>query len=278
MRFAVSIPNFGAFADTALLCDLAREAEARGWDGFFLWDHINWTSEPTLDPWIALTAIAGATRRIRIGPMVTPLARRRPWIIARQTATLDVLSGGRVVLGVGLGFPPDTEFAHLGEDPDARVRAQKLDEALAIIDGLWSGEPFAFEGKQYRIAQARFLPRPVQRPRIPVWVAGMLPARAPLRRAARWDGVFPIHPDDEGFRPLTTDEVRSTRDYIRARRADASPFDIVVGLPLPASDGAAEAAISAYAEAGATWWVCSEFTPGDLRQTLAQLERVRPRA
>ena len=145
MRFGISIPN--GFTDIRLLCDVAREAEASGWDGFFLWDHINAFDDDTIDPWIALAAIATSTSRIRIGTMVTPLARRRPWIVARQAVTLDLLSAGRVILGVGLGYPPDKEFVDLGEDGDERVRAEKLDESLAIIDGLWSGERFLVRGQ-----------------------------------------------------------------------------------------------------------------------------------
>ena len=270
MRFGVNVPNFGAFGDTRLLCDLAREAEANGWDGFFLWDHINWTPQPTLDPFVALTAVAMSTERIRIGTMVTPLARRRPWIVARQTATLDVLSSGRMILGVGLGFPPETEFAALGEDPDDHVRAQKLDESLSIIDGLWSGEPFSFEGKYHNIKQAQFLPRPVQRPRVPIWVAGMLPARAPFRRAARWDGAFPLKPDERGFDPLSVDDVRATRDYVLRHRTSDAPFDIVVGRDLPDDPARAGDEVAAFADAGMTWWIASGFSQEDLREILRQ--------
>jgi alkanesulfonate monooxygenase SsuD/methylene tetrahydromethanopterin reductase-like flavin-dependent oxidoreductase (luciferase family) len=187
VKFGISLPNFGSFGDLALLRDLAREAEERGWDGFFLWDHINWARQPTLDPWIALAAIATATSRICIGTMVTPLARRRPWIVARQAVTLDHLSRGRVILGVGLGFPADTEYAALGEDPDDHVRAEKLDESLTIIDGLWSGEPFSFSGKHYRIEETTFLPRPLQRPRIPIWSPAC--GRHARRFAARLAGM-----------------------------------------------------------------------------------------
>ena len=139
VRFGISVPNFAEYADPRLLTALAREAEAAGWDGFFLWDHIlierSWRM-PMADPWVALAAIAAATERIRLGPLVTPLARRRPWKVARETVTLDHLSGGRTILGVGLGHPPEAEYAAFGEEPDARVRALKLDEGLDVLTGL----------------------------------------------------------------------------------------------------------------------------------------------
>jgi alkanesulfonate monooxygenase SsuD/methylene tetrahydromethanopterin reductase-like flavin-dependent oxidoreductase (luciferase family) len=265
MKFGVSIPNFGAFADLDLLRDLAKEAESCGWHGFFVWDHINWTSGPTLDPWIALAAVATSTKRIRIGTMVTPLARRRPWIVARQAATLDHLSGGRMILGVGLGFPPDREFAALGEDADDCIRAEKLDESVAIIDGLWTGEPFSFAGKHYTIRETVFLPRPVQQPRIPIWVAGMWPSRRPMRRAARWDGAFPIKSD---LGSLSVDEVRDIGGYISAHRAGTAPFDLVIGRDLAADDARARDEVAAFEAAGVTWWMESGPTPQEVRAKL----------
>jgi alkanesulfonate monooxygenase SsuD/methylene tetrahydromethanopterin reductase-like flavin-dependent oxidoreductase (luciferase family) len=144
-RFGVSVPNFGEFGDVCVLRDLAVEAEQQGWDGFFLWDHINWFELPMVDPRIALGAIACATERIRIGTMVTPLPRRRPWKLARETVTLDHLSGGRLVLGVGLGFPAGREFAAFGEPTDDRERAERLDEGLDVLLGLWSGKALHYE-------------------------------------------------------------------------------------------------------------------------------------
>jgi alkanesulfonate monooxygenase SsuD/methylene tetrahydromethanopterin reductase-like flavin-dependent oxidoreductase (luciferase family) len=268
MRFGISIPN--AFTDIRQLCDIAREAEASGWDGFFLWDHINAFDGPTIDPWIALAAIATSTSRIRIGTMVTPLARRRPWVVARQAATLDHLSGGRVILGVGLGYPPDREFSDLGEDSDDKVRGEKLDESLAIIDGLWSGEAFSFSGKHYNIDNARFLPRPVQQPRIPIWVAGMWPNRAPFRRAARWDGAFPIKADLD---PLSNEEVREIVAYVASRRESGGAYDVVIGSDLPRGSrqvrdearAASRHHVAAYAAEGVTWWVEGAYDADELR-------------
>ena len=156
MRFGVYLPNFGDHAEPARLVELARAAEQAGWSGFFLWDHVQRagrrgvTGARLVDPWIALAAIAVATERLTLGPLVTPLARRRPWVVARAAVTLDHLSGGRLVLGVGLGAPPEAEFSAFGESPDPRARAEKLDESLAILAGLWRAEPFSFEGVHYR--------------------------------------------------------------------------------------------------------------------------------
>ncbi len=171
MRFGLSVQNYGEYGDPVLLSELAREAEQAGWDGFFLWDHLHLrrrSEQPFADPMVALAAIAMATERIRIGTMVTSPARRRPWKLAREAVTLDHLSHGRVILGVGLGWSAADDFEAFGEEGDVRVRAERLDEALEIIDGLCSGEPFSFEGRHHRMANVRFLPPPVQRPRVPI--------------------------------------------------------------------------------------------------------------
>jgi alkanesulfonate monooxygenase SsuD/methylene tetrahydromethanopterin reductase-like flavin-dependent oxidoreductase (luciferase family) len=253
MRFGIHLANFGDVGgDPWTLASLAAEAETAGWDGFFLWDHIlgdpawRW---PMLDPWIALAAIATATRSIRLGALVTAVPRRRPWHLARETATLDVLSGGRLVVGVGLGNPPEAEYGHFGEEGDARARARRLDESLAILDGLWSGTPFAFSGREYRIRETVFLPTPVQRPRPPVWVAAHWPARAPLRRAARWDGVFPEHADG---RRLSPPELRELLTYVGQFREASDAFDVVIA---GRSGGLATGELDDYAAAGLTWWL-----------------------
>jgi hypothetical protein len=180
----VGLPNVREYADPRLLVELAREAEAAGWDGAFVWDHIAREEDPSVpatDPWIAVAAIAARTQRIRLGIMVTPLARRRPWKVAREAVAVDVLCGGRFTLGVGLGGGAQAEFATFGESPDPKVRAELLDEGLAILDGLWSGEPFAFEGTHHTVSGAHFTPRSVQQPRLPIWVAGRWPNRRPFR-------------------------------------------------------------------------------------------------
>ena len=258
MRFALNLPNFGDFAEPDRLVDLARRAEAAGWDGFFLWDHIragDWAG-PVADPWVALAAVAAATERLTLGTMVTPLPRRRPTTLARQTVTLDHLSKGRLVLGVGIGWPPDVDFSDLGDSGDNRVRAAQLDEGLAVLTGLWSGEPFSFEGQHYHIRETRFLPPPLQQPRIPVWVAAGWPYLRPLRRAARWDGLVPLaHDPETDFRSPTPEEVAQMMGYIRRRRDPAAPFEVIVGDSLSVPGPPAAEIVGPYAAAGATWWM-----------------------
>jgi alkanesulfonate monooxygenase SsuD/methylene tetrahydromethanopterin reductase-like flavin-dependent oxidoreductase (luciferase family) len=257
-RFALNLPNFGDFADPHRLVDLARRAEDAGWDGFFLWDHIragDWAG-PVADPWVALSAVAAATRRLTLGTMVTPLPRRRPTTLARQTVTLDHLSGGRLVLGVGIGWPPDVDFADLGDSGDNRVRAAQLDEGLEVLTGLWSGEPFCHQGEHYHISPTRFLPPPLQQPRIPIWVGSTWPRRRPFRRAARWDGVIPlVYDPDMAFRPPTPQELEEILAYIRQHRDPAVPFEVAVGDSLSGIGPPPPEVIGPYVAAGATWWM-----------------------
>jgi alkanesulfonate monooxygenase SsuD/methylene tetrahydromethanopterin reductase-like flavin-dependent oxidoreductase (luciferase family) len=205
MRSALFLPIFDDLANPRVLVQLAVGAEDAGWDGMFLWDHVRWR-EPVraaADPWIALTAMAATTSRIRIGPMVTPLARRRPAKVARETASLDVLSGGRLTLGVGIG---SDEFGHeysiTGEDVDDKTRAEKLDESLEILEAAWSGEEVRHRGRHYTVDGMRFLPRPVQRPGVPVWV-GATAARS-SRYAAR-PGIRAT------FRSVSTAQIKSPK-------------------------------------------------------------------
>src|ERR687898_152555 len=251
MRSGLWFPLFDELAEPAEVARLAAEAEEAGWHGVFVWDQLRWR-EPirhVADPWITLTAIATATEDVMLGPMVTPLARRRPAKVARETATLDRLSGGRLILGVGLGGDQFAgEFSKTGEQVDDRTRGQMLDEALAILVAAWSGEPVNPRGKHYLINDVQFLPRPVQRPRIPVWAAAFPGNLKPLRRAARYDGFFPVNLEgvDEFAQAIAT--VRELRGNNRA------PYDIAVELR-PGSD------VAPYAEAGATWWM-TELEPG----------------
>ena len=275
MRYGLSVPNLGAYGEPRRLVGLAQAAEAAGWDGFFLWDSVlvdPHRPQPVVDPWVVLAAIAMGTERIRLGPMVTPLARRRPWKLARETASLDHLSGGRLILGVGLGDPAEVEFGHFGEATDARARADRLDEGLAVLTGLWSGRPFAYAGEHFQVREAVFLPAPVQTPRIPIWVGGWWPNRRPMRRAARWDGVFPSKLGDGGVGMLTAAEVREIVAYVGQHRTGSGPFDVVVAGETP-DDNPAEAAalVATYAAAGVTWWLES------LPETPASLDAVRAR-
>lgn len=252
MKFGLNVPILGEFADARKLASLAKEAEDAGWDGFFVWDHILWdnTSTPIGDPWTSLAAIATATQRVRIGTMLTPLARRRPWMVARQAAALDHLSGGRMTLGIGLGGRVNYDFAALGEEVDARLRAERLDEGLQILNGLWTGEPFHFEGKHYHISEVIFQPRPLQQPRIPIWIGGKWPHQAPMRRAARWDGACPEKV--EGF--LTPQDWQDILQFVKDQRSSASPFEAVQSGLLPSDHALAVETVHSYQEAGVTWW------------------------
>lgn len=253
MRFGLNLPCFGTFSDPRTLVALAVEAEKHGWDGVFLWDHlIADPGVPFIDPWIGLAAIASATGRIRLGPMVTPLPRRRPWKVARETVSLDHLSRGRLIFGAGIGGDGWREYSAFGEDPDAKRHGEMLDEGLEILGGLWSGETFSFSGQHYTVTDARFLPRPIQQPRIPVWVAGMWPNRKPFRRAARWDGVFPLGMEQD----LLPDDIRAMRALIDGHRTASTPFDIAVNGRVFSPDGVEQpVSVGDYDGAGVTWWM-----------------------
>jgi alkanesulfonate monooxygenase SsuD/methylene tetrahydromethanopterin reductase-like flavin-dependent oxidoreductase (luciferase family) len=249
VRSGLFIPLFDPLADPAVVARLCAEAEEAGWDGVFVWDNLRYV-EPVVDvadPWITLAAMATATQRIRLGPMVTPLARRRPVKVARETATLDRLSGGRLALGVGLGSDRfASEYSLTGEELDDRRRAGMLDESLEILAAAWSGEPVHHHGRHYTVDGMRFLPRPVQRPGVPVWVAGYYGKPRPVRRAARHQGFFPLGLDH----PEQLAEIVADLGALR-REAGGDPtesYDVVVALP-PGSDPAP------YVAAGATWWL-----------------------
>jgi alkanesulfonate monooxygenase SsuD/methylene tetrahydromethanopterin reductase-like flavin-dependent oxidoreductase (luciferase family) len=256
MYYGIDLPTAGEFGDVRTLAALAGEAEEAGWDGFFLYDQIAAESpQPLVDLWIALAAVALQTKRIRLGPLVVPLARRRPWKVAREAVTLDHLSAGRFILGVGLG-DSRAEFEHLGEEGDRKVRAAMLDESLDILNGLWRGQPFQYNGAHYHIAAAQFLPTPLQTPRIPIWVGGIWPNRAPFHRAARWDGAFPHYRGPNGIEMMPVQELQHLAAYLRAHRAGPAPFDIILRNKLPLAEPGQEAErIATYAEAGLTWWL-----------------------
>jgi alkanesulfonate monooxygenase SsuD/methylene tetrahydromethanopterin reductase-like flavin-dependent oxidoreductase (luciferase family) len=260
VRYAIGIPNVREYGDPRVLVGLGEEAERAGWDGVFVWDHLVYQADgdPVADPWTTVTAVAARTERVRVGVLVMALARRRPWLVARQAATLDLLSGGRLVLGVGLGSLGEREFAAFGEDPDPRVRAARVDEGLAIITGLWSGERFAFDGEHFRVAPTVFRPVPLQTPRIPIWVGGRWPSRPPFRRAARFDGVFPGTLRGAGHTELPSpDQLAEIVAYTLGHRpATAGPLDVVLEGFTPGEDpGRAAARMRPYEQAGLTWWV-----------------------
>jgi alkanesulfonate monooxygenase SsuD/methylene tetrahydromethanopterin reductase-like flavin-dependent oxidoreductase (luciferase family) len=263
VRHAIYLPPFGPFGDVHALVDLAVAAEETGWDGFFLWDHIQYESPvPLADAWVALSAIATSTSTIRLGPLVTPLPRRRPWKVAREAVTLDHLSRGRLVLGVGLGIDFWREFSSFGgEASDDAERALLLDDGIEIITRLWSGEPTTYRGERLAVDAAHFLPRPLQQPRIPIWSAVLWPpARpGPVKRAARSDGVFPFT-----GAALTPADAARVRDTVARERGTDEAFDLCVW-------GFADQA-TAYEAAGVTWFVFAggpEDTLADVSQTIA---------
>jgi alkanesulfonate monooxygenase SsuD/methylene tetrahydromethanopterin reductase-like flavin-dependent oxidoreductase (luciferase family) len=264
MHFAIDLPISGEYSDARVLAKLARLAEDAGWDGCFVWDHLLVEAgAPVADPWIALGAIAVATERIKIGPLVTALFRRNPWKVARETVTLDHLSRGRLIVGVGAGSDTFGEISMINGPQDARTRAEMLDEGLAVITGLWSGEQFSFSGKHYRVEGTRFLPRPVQIPRIPIWVAGTWPKKPPFRRAARYDGVVPVIGDLKTT--IAPAQVRELIDFVRRLRSENSHFDVAQFGATPGDKRDIEI-VSSYAQAGVTWWL-ETIVPG--RHSLA---------
>ncbi|MFX1391516.1 MAG: LLM class flavin-dependent oxidoreductase, partial [Promethearchaeota archaeon] len=224
-KFGIYIANHGITNDPQDYIDLAILGENKGWDGFFLWDHIFLSSNktlPVLDPWIILSAVAVKTKRIKLGTTVTPLARRRPWIVAKEVTTLDHLSKGRTILGVGLGN--DSEFSDFGENTDLLIRSEKLDESLYILKGLWANESFTFKGKYFNIKEVEFFPKPYQE-KIPIWVGGNWPNKKPFQRAAQYDGVFPLKAGSEDA--LSPNEYREIIKYIKQYRSSFDSYDII---------------------------------------------------
>jgi alkanesulfonate monooxygenase SsuD/methylene tetrahydromethanopterin reductase-like flavin-dependent oxidoreductase (luciferase family) len=300
MRFGLSVANIGEYADARLVAGLARDAEDAEWDGLFVWDHLvfvkAWRPEVG-DAWTILAAVALATHRLRLGPMVTPLPRRRPQVVARQTTTLDRLSGGRLVFGAGLGEPAEDEFGSFGEPTDRRTRAAMLDEGLEVLAALWSGEAVTHHGAHYTVDDVTFLPRPIQVPRIPVWIAATVGHERPLRRAARWDGVHPVKygPDGEDL-PLTPEDVASMFADVRRFRTEAglpeaglaeaglpgaqpagAPFDVVaLGEMDPSDRVGTRHACAELAAAGATWWLQAVSPRGGDVETMRRLVRAGP--
>lgn len=285
MRYAVGVPNFGDYAEVATLVELAAAAEEAGWDGFFLGDHLvvpGQPEAPTCDPWVALTAIALAAKRLTIGPLITPLGRRRPWVAAREAFTLDRLSGGRLVIGTGIGHPPE-EFTLFGEEAANEVRAARLDETLELLELFASGGPVDYAGEHYTVHGAALAPGPAPgRDRIPFWSATYWPPTRPdaMPRAARADGVFLLVPDYRTDAPeyLAAADIEGAREAIAAERGNAD-FDLILsGITAPgASSPTAEPAapppeIAAGIEAGVTWWVESLGPErGDLAATRARI-------
>jgi alkanesulfonate monooxygenase SsuD/methylene tetrahydromethanopterin reductase-like flavin-dependent oxidoreductase (luciferase family) len=260
----IAVPNFAD--NPAELIELGVAAEQAGFDGFFVWDHIVFSNTgdgpPIIDPWLVLGVVATRTSRIKLGTMITPVPRRRPWQLARQTASLDVLSGGRLILGVGIGSPAYGDFGIFHEPSGDRIRADLLDEGLDIMAGLWTGEEFTYQGEHYTVDSVRFRPRPVQQPRSPVWVGGILPGTRPVNRAARWDGMVPIRYTDGKLARVSAADIADVGARIAAARGSADGVDLVVWAEVAKDPADVLAIAGPYQEAGTTWWIESA-RPGD---------------
>ena len=256
MQTALFFPLFDELSEPRVAVEIAVAAEEAGWDGVFVWDHLLWDQpvERVADPWIVMSAIAQATERVRIGPMVTPVPRRRPQKLARETVTLDRLSEGRSIFGVGLGGDRGGELSRFGEELDRRRRADTLDEGLDKITRWWAGD---------EVDGVRLLPTPCQQPRIPLWIGSRFPNRRPVRRAARWDGWFPVDVP-------SPDALAEVIEYALGERpSDAGPWDIAVQGP-PGGDPQPWVAV------GATWWLTRFEAVGISRATVLDVVRDGP--
>jgi alkanesulfonate monooxygenase SsuD/methylene tetrahydromethanopterin reductase-like flavin-dependent oxidoreductase (luciferase family) len=253
----VAVPNFGD--EPTGLIELGVAAEEAGFDGFFVWDHIVFSNSgdgpPIIDPWLVLAVVAARTSRIKLGTMITPVPRRRPWQLARQITSLDRLSGGRMILGVGIGSPAYGDHGIFHEPTGDRVRADMLDEGLAVLAGLWSGERFSYAGEHYTVDPVRFTPVPVQRPRVPIWVGGVLPSTRPMARAARWDGAVPIRFAERSLIRPSAQDIADVRAQVAAARGTADGFDIAVWAEVAPEPAAVPGLAAPYQAAGATWWI-----------------------
>ena len=253
MKFGLDVPTTGDYADARVLAQLAAKAEAAGWDGFFVWDVLP-GNEAVIDPWIALTAIALQTTSIKIGVLAVPLARHRPWLVAQRLANLDQLSQGRVICIAGLGHSEES-FAAFGEERNAGVRAKRLDEGLEILSGLWCEDSYSFAGEYYTLDKVSLHPKPVQSPRIPLWVAGGWPRRGPFRRAAQWDGVCLKSIHAESRKWLTLDDFRACLTYISTHRTNNAPFEVIMSGETPLDRQRGIDIVLPFQEAGASWWM-----------------------
>jgi alkanesulfonate monooxygenase SsuD/methylene tetrahydromethanopterin reductase-like flavin-dependent oxidoreductase (luciferase family) len=261
MRYSINVPNCGEFAAPEVFADVARRAEESGWDALLVWDHVveqKALHREIADPWILLTAAALATSGPRLGTAITPVPRRRPAKLAREVTTLDRLTGGRMILGAGLGAPLPDEYGSFGDTTDPKVLAERLDEGLHALDLLWSGEQVNYRGNQITVDDVTFRPTPVQRPRVPIWVGGFWPNKAPMRRAARWDGAIPTMAGMETAEPPALSDVQDLVRFLRAERAANGltdrPFDIIIGGRSPAAPAAGRDLVGPLSEAGVTWW------------------------
>jgi alkanesulfonate monooxygenase SsuD/methylene tetrahydromethanopterin reductase-like flavin-dependent oxidoreductase (luciferase family) len=276
MKFGFVLPR----GDARTAADFARHAELSGWDGFFVWEPV-WG----IDAWVALTAAAMLTERIRLGTMLSPVSRMRPWKLASESATLDNLSNGRVIISVGLGAL-DSGFKAFGEETNRKIRAELMDEGLEILTALWRGMPVHYQGKHYRVDLSKktihtpLPPPPVQQPRIPIWVVGAWPRKRSMQRAMRYDGLLPNMMGEDGkvrMSPATPEEIREMKAFIDARRKQTTAFDIVIeGETSGGEPERATEIVGPYADAGATWWIEALWSQPDQGRVLERLKQGPP--
>ncbi len=275
MKYGFVLP----YGDARTAALLAMEAEQAGWDGFFVWEPV-WG----IDAWVCLTAAAMRTSTIRLGTMLTPISRMRPWKLASETATLDNLSDGRVILAVGLGAV-DSGFIPFGEVTGKRIRAELMDEGLDILTGLWKGQPFVYEGKHYTVQPTDFMvpPPPVQQPRIPIWMVGGYPSEKSMARAMRYDGLIPnILKKTNGklaaAHDLNPENLREMMSYVRSHRTETTPFDVIAEGATPADDPVrARAIVQSWEDAGATWWLEAMWNVSGEKNLLKRVRMGPPR-
>ena len=274
MKFGFVLPK----GDARIAAEFALQAEQSGWDGFFVWEPV-WG----FDAWISLTAAAMVTEHIKLGTMLTPLSRMRPWKLASETATLDNLSKGRVILAVGLGAI-DTGFEDFDEITDRKTRAELLDEGLEILTNLWTGVPFGHAGKHYQveITEKTFQPppAPVQKPRIPIWVVGAWPSTKSMNRVLHYDGLLPAVLGEDGkvrLDMVTPNEINGMKQFINAGRDQATPFDIIVEGQTPGDDPQkAGAIVSSYRDVGVTWWIEALWEIQETEDVLTRIKQGPP--
>jgi alkanesulfonate monooxygenase SsuD/methylene tetrahydromethanopterin reductase-like flavin-dependent oxidoreductase (luciferase family) len=272
MRYGIVVANLGEYSDPRVAVQLARAAEEAGWEAFFVWDHLGFVwGQPSCDPWVVLGAVAASTTRLKLGTALTPLARRRPQVVANAVASLDLLSRGRVVFGAGLGGVAE-EFTAFGDPGDAKERAVRLDEGLTILDRLWSGASVTHRGPHYAVEGITLAPLPLQRPRVPIWIGGE--GSPALRRAARWDGWLAPATNPDGTMAKSPERIAEMVAEIRRQRTTDAPFEVAV-------DGYSESGDPtlprAYEAAEATWWLESiHGTRGPLDENMARIEAGPP--
>jgi len=276
MKYGFVFPH----ADVLKAIEFAKVAEEAGWDAFFVW-------EPTygIDAWITLAAIAVQTEIIRLGTLLSPVSRMRPWKLGSEAITLDILSNGRINLCVGLGAV-DTGFEVFGEEIDRKTRAQLLDEGLDIMNGLWNRELSNYNGKHYQIKNLKECaffkrhPQPnlIQHPRIPIWVVGAWPWKKSMQRVLRCDGIIPTIKNKQGkFEKITPEHIFEIKNFIEEHRSLKTPFDIIIEGETPENDSElASSIVRPFAEAGATWWIESIWASPDLNQLLNRVKQGPP--